>query len=847
MNTMRVLRPLGLFVLLYIAVTIVQRSTGEILSRHNYGFLLRSIGQLQLTSGQVRLIFHYKFQALPSNVTFQRLDCDEYINRTALQRRCLSFRQVTNTLVRMKADIVKLLLTRMQEIDELLVTLKQRPNRQPRSIFSWIGGGLADLFGLAKFKDIQNVRGLLQNVLDGTQKAVEMWKDKQGLFTRVTQLTNERFQNIERLLNLSRISILQENKRLTQLRNDFYGIYRIIASITRQVHLAIRHTQEVEALYLAIQQLNAGRLSHHLLSADALQKALNNMARQLRRTGSGLQLVHRDTSFYYDHANVGAAVHFSNDTYVLFIVLYAPVVSAAFKPPLTVWQLQIFPLKSPNFQHYYTLLASPLKYIAYNPQNPYYIATTDYFDLPRQTNNALSQYVDIHDVSLSLYSTDVRSCALALFQNSLADIKQLCGYHVILNFLPSSVHRISDDKLLLNNISSLVVSRPARRNVKPIINKSIHFSLPQVIYQIPCEALIHVLNLIVHSVEHCSTDDDLTDSLNITYPMNLPILRHYFNDDLLHDINSAIELNSSVYAELPPLVLERGEYLQNLAQEDQYTFDFSAAINASAADEKLYTSLSHLIWSKLINNQYLNTFQVSSAFHWISVLSLILSGLNLLFFFYLYIRYKSINYLLLSLPRAKSQIIYTLPPTTPTTVYSIREAWLAAQTTMTELWSIELLLILILLSIIVLAILYLLHSSVSRVRYHTFIRLDLQAEGHRKYERIVLMLQYPPHYYRFDIRSTDISIEESAYFPRLNWSRGIIVTEQHRSVPVELTSPLIICPFMVRRIRRILKTKYTATLVILTRDSHIADILPLPASAVVGQLLYPPTLSPSAP
>ena len=130
---------------------------------------------------------------------------------------------------------------------------------------------------------------------------------------------------------------------------------------------------------------------------------------------------------------------------------------------------------------------------------------------------------------------------------------------------------------------------------------------------------------------------------------------------------------------------------------------------------------------------------------------------------------------------------------------------------------------------------------------YIYIRLDLQAEGHRKYERVVLMLQYSPHYYRFDLRSVDISIEESAYFPRLSWSRGIIVTEQPRSVPVDLTSPLIICQFTVRRIRRILKTKYTATLVILTHDSHIADILRLPASAVVGQLLYPPTLSPSAP
>ena len=41
------------------------------------------------------------------------------------------------------------------------------------------------------------------------QKAVEMWKDKQGLFTRITHLTNERFQNMKCMLNMSRIIILQ--------------------------------------------------------------------------------------------------------------------------------------------------------------------------------------------------------------------------------------------------------------------------------------------------------------------------------------------------------------------------------------------------------------------------------------------------------------------------------------------------------------------------------------------------------------------------------------------------------------------------------------------------------------
>ena len=162
---------------------------------------------------------------------------------TTLRRRCLNFRQVTYSLYQMRADVLTLLTTRMKEINELLVTLEKRPSRHPRSILTWIGGGLADIFGLAEYKDIENIQQLLRRVMAGTQKAMETWKEGQGLFTRVTKLTNERFQNIEHLLNLSRISILRENRRLEELRDEFLGVYKLIATIINQVHLAIRHTQ----------------------------------------------------------------------------------------------------------------------------------------------------------------------------------------------------------------------------------------------------------------------------------------------------------------------------------------------------------------------------------------------------------------------------------------------------------------------------------------------------------------------------------------------------------------------------------------------------------------------------
>ena len=205
---------------------------------------------------------------------------------------------------------------------------------------------------------------------------------------------------------------MQENRRLEELRDEFLGVYKLIATIINQVHLAIRHTQETEALYLAIQQLNVGHLSHHLLPADVLAKTLSKMTRQLRRTGSGLRLVHQDTDYYYETANVGAAVHSSNGSFVFFIVLYAPVTSDALLSPLTVWQLHLFPLKSPNAQNYYTVLATSLKYIAYNSRVQYYLAADNFLDIPLNSDSKITTYIDIHDVPI-LFSLPVTSNAFA--------------------------------------------------------------------------------------------------------------------------------------------------------------------------------------------------------------------------------------------------------------------------------------------------------------------------------------------------------------------------------------------------------------------------------------------------
>ena len=114
----------------------------------------------------------------------------------------------------------------------------------------------------------------MQNVLEGTQTAVETWKTGQHSFTRAIKKTNERFANFETVLNVSRDSITELNNRIAATRDDVLGNFKITTDAVKHIHSAIRHLQETEAFYAAIQQLIQGRLSYHLVTLDMFKMPL---------------------------------------------------------------------------------------------------------------------------------------------------------------------------------------------------------------------------------------------------------------------------------------------------------------------------------------------------------------------------------------------------------------------------------------------------------------------------------------------------------------------------------------------------------------------------------------------
>ena len=124
----------------------------------------------------------------------------------------------------------------------------------------------------------------LRQVLDITNKALSAWTVGQNLVTRVTKLTSDRSDKIDRLINFTRLSIIKENKKMQNLNVEGYTTQRLLLVVVEQVKEIITHLQEIECMYLAMKDLSVGQLSHYIIETRMLQDNLNILGKLIKNT-----------------------------------------------------------------------------------------------------------------------------------------------------------------------------------------------------------------------------------------------------------------------------------------------------------------------------------------------------------------------------------------------------------------------------------------------------------------------------------------------------------------------------------------------------------------------------------
>ena len=318
------------------ALVQAQADQNEIL-RTNYGYTIQATGnKIQLTSNEARMVFHYNIQS-PQTIGVSddaRLHWGPSEHRAHFQNsiirmlpcpgsgancrsgrcpdECHRIMDIAGKLFNFKRDMVTLLHMRQREINELILDITDH-QRNKRGLGNLIGGGLSWAFGLATDDDVSDIKQLMHQVLAGTKHAVDAWSRGQNLVTRVTKLTTERFDHIDRLLNLTQADLVWENSRLQSLRAQTQTTQRLLADAIDQIDLGIKHLHESESLYLALKDLSQNRLSHHLVDKDQLKASLVHLTTVVKQHTPDAELVHKTIRHYYTETKVATAFYRHGD------------------------------------------------------------------------------------------------------------------------------------------------------------------------------------------------------------------------------------------------------------------------------------------------------------------------------------------------------------------------------------------------------------------------------------------------------------------------------------------------------------------------------------------------------
>jgi len=393
------------------------------------GYTMKLRNKVQLYNGYVRLIYHYH---LP-DFTFHR---EEALTEEIDNMRRLNYftgettiRYVANIAIKlqkMKRDIVMTLQSQKSEIKELLFEINATTRRR-KGLGSWLGSGIAHVFGLATTENLDDIKHLLTEVLTGTKEATSAWRKGQNLMTRITSLTGKRLDHFAKLMHWTRQTLRDENLRLQTLNQQAQTTNKIIGVIMEEIHMAILNLYEIDSIYMALHELSKGRLSHHLVNSTSLAAGIRDISENLERISPEFEIIYKTPNYYYTQAKVGGAIHKEFNTHVLLIIIQALIVLKSAISPLKVWEFTYFPLRSPDNQEFYSILHNAPKFIAFSDNNPFYFTAADINELPFHTNNSpeTMQFVRMSSSDIQLRTKNKLTCSLALITGSM-DTLQHC-------------------------------------------------------------------------------------------------------------------------------------------------------------------------------------------------------------------------------------------------------------------------------------------------------------------------------------------------------------------------------------------------------------------------------------
>jgi len=286
------------------------------------------------------------------------------------------------------------------------------------------------------------------------------------------------------------------------------------------------------------------------------------------------------------------------------------------------------------------MLSSDFYAIGYNRDADYYITFENMQDVP-------TDILDLKHSNVILQSRNNNdtSCALNLIQEgNLENIKKYCGYNIQRKPLKPTGYRLSENAILLSNISIVKISCEN-------FSKTMTINKIQAVFFLRCGCKLMAGNMVFYCpVFKCSISENITTLFTPSYTVNLAFLTEFFEANSLIDIAPDHLLNEEIEVDLPKLTIATKEYDAKVARGQELMYDMSILINQTKLDSKMYDDLSHYLYNKMImaslDGLDSNHFDVFNVFHWVVLIVGIAAAAALVWLYILHNKYRSLVILL---------------------------------------------------------------------------------------------------------------------------------------------------------------------------------------------------------
>jgi len=259
-----------------------------------------------------------------------------------------------------------------------------------------------------------------------------------------------------------------------------------------------------------------------------------------------------------------------------------------------------------------------------------------------------------------LQSRDVRTCASALLDAKLSDIKQFCGYKIIYTELPSASMRLSENKVLVSNQEHIVLKCNNSDGYQQINTSQIQF-----IVHIGCFCRLQVGSYIFENEElKCENNTHNLQPTAVYYMLNIPYLSTIFPDNWVSNVEPNFLFNESVTVEIPNLMINQKKVEDILIGDGGLSFDMENVINRTLQSETVFSSLSDYLFDQIVKSKGLtDNLNLFSWQTWLELFTVLILVIDIFWTAVIHFRLKAVYALLALTPHTSAypvKLIYNL-------------------------------------------------------------------------------------------------------------------------------------------------------------------------------------------